>query len=141
MTKPLCYLASPYTHELKSVMHERFLAAAKATADLIAQGHLVFSPILHGVPLVEYADLGHLWADWENINREWITRCDGVWVLKITGWDNSVGVRAEVEFALSIRKPLKIVVPTKWRVGYPDAYTVFEMSDVTLNRLLRKEID
>ena len=95
----LCYLASPYSHPSAEVRHERFVAAAKASKELMSRGVLVFSPILHSVPIVEHAGGGTAWEDWAEYDKALIRRCSALLVLQIGGWVDSVGVGAEIEFA------------------------------------------
>lgn len=97
----LVYLASPYTHPDLAVRIARFDAAALAAAEIIKAGLNVFSPIVHSHPLVPHGLNGD-WKTWEAIDHDWIARCDEVWVLELRGWERSVGVRAEIEFADSI---------------------------------------
>lgn len=102
----LVYLASPYSHPEAHIREFRFDAACKATVALIRQGHNVFSPIVHSHPLVAHG-MGGAWSDWIKIDHDWISRCDEVVVLCLEGWTESVGVRAEIEYAKSIGKPVR----------------------------------
>ena len=44
---PYVYLASPFSHPDPEVRKERVAAIAKITARLIAEGHIVFSPVAY----------------------------------------------------------------------------------------------
>jgi hypothetical protein len=99
----MIYIASPYSHPDPLVREARFDAACRATADLFLAGRAVFSPIVHGHPLVRFG-LPTDWAFWQRFDTEHIRRCDEVLVLRIDGWDGSVGVRAEIEFATALGK-------------------------------------
>jgi hypothetical protein len=50
----MIYLASSYSYPEAAVRGRRYHAACAATADLIRAGQIVFSPIVHGHPLVGY---------------------------------------------------------------------------------------
>lgn len=106
----LIYLVSPYTHPDLAVRQDRFDAACRACVALIAQGFNVFSPIVHSHPLTEHG-MGGDWSTWEAIDQDWIDRCDEVHVLTLDGFRSSVGVRAEVEYARSIDKPVVMMAP------------------------------
>ena len=93
----LCYLASPYTSDSADVMQERFSRTAMATAEFTRQGILIFSPILHSVPMVQCGCGGTTWDDWADYDTAFIKKCTQVFVLQLDGWKQSRGVTAEVE--------------------------------------------
>ena len=94
----MIYLASPYSHPDPQVREARFNVACRATAELVLAGRAVFSPVVHGHPLVRFG-LPTDWAYWRRFDTEHLKRCDEVLVLQIDGWRESVGVRAEIELA------------------------------------------
>lgn len=99
----MIYLASPYSHPDPAVRDQRYLAACRAAVRLLLAAQSVFSPIVHGHPLVQ---LG-LSGDWLFSARhdQWhLSRCDEVLVLALTGWDESVGVQHEIAFAQKLGK-------------------------------------
>jgi nucleoside 2-deoxyribosyltransferase len=104
----MIYLASPYSHANPSIREQRYLAACRATATLIRAGQVVFSPVVHSHPLVAFG-LPTAWAAWERIDRAFLERCDEVAVLMLDGWDQSVGVRAELRIARELGKPVRFL--------------------------------
>jgi hypothetical protein len=107
----MMYLASPYSHSDPRVREARFDAACRATAELVLAGQAVFSPIVHGHPLVRFG-LPTDWSFWQRFDEAQIRRCDEVLVLRIDAWDESVGVRAEIEFAAALGKRVTWMEPT-----------------------------
>ena len=99
----MIYLASTYSHPDPLVREARFDAACRATADLVHCGRAVFSPIVHGHPLVRFG-LPTDWAFWQQFDVDHLRRCDEVVVLQTEGWRESVGVRAEIELAAEMGK-------------------------------------
>lgn len=91
----MIYVASPYSHPEVAVREQRFHDACVATARLLASGQPVFSPIVHGHPLVDQG-LPTDWPFWERFACNHLQRCDGVVVLTLDGWRESVGVAAEI---------------------------------------------
>lgn len=108
MDKPLIYLASPYTHPLQIIMNSRFDLVVEAAAGLVKQGHLVFSPIAHSHPMAEYG-VKTSFEDWVEFDFRMLEACDELWVLKIAGHRESIGVAAEIEDALQSNKPVKFI--------------------------------
>jgi nucleoside 2-deoxyribosyltransferase len=101
----MIYLASPYSHPDLLVREARFAAACLATAELVRAGRPVFSPIVQSHPLAQLG-LPTDWSFWKRIDEACLRRCDAVFVLTIDGWQQSVGVRAEIEIATAQGKPV-----------------------------------
>jgi nucleoside 2-deoxyribosyltransferase len=104
------YLASPYSHPDLAVREQRYRAACAATAALLRSGVIVFAPIVHSHPLVEYG-LPTGWEFWERCDREHLQRCDEVAVLMLDGWRDCAGVQAEVRLATELGKPIRYLDP------------------------------
>ena len=104
----MMYLACPYSDPSRDVREARFHLACYATTVLLQAGHAVFSSIVHSHPLVDYG-LPIDWEFWERHDREYLVRCDEVVVLKLKGWEESVGVAAEIALAGDLGKPVHYV--------------------------------
>jgi hypothetical protein len=113
----MIYLASPYSHPDQSVREQRFFAACDAATALMGAGHIVYSPVVHGHPLVQSGLPGD-WSFWERHARWHLERCDEVVVLMLDAWDQSNGVLAEIEIAGELGKvvwyryPVRPTTPT-----------------------------
>jgi len=108
------YLAVPYTacstgDELRdlNLMKERFHSAAEKTGELLSRGHIVLCPVVHYHPVAEVCDLPRDWAFWRNIDEALVEWCDELWVYMLDGWDESTGIRAEVEKAERMNIPVR----------------------------------
>lgn len=106
----MIYLASPYSHADIAVREQRFRAACLAAARLIEAGHVVFSPIAHGHPIAQHG-LPADWTFWEPFDREHLERSDEVVLLMLDGWQESVGVQAEIQIARELGKPIRYLDP------------------------------
>lgn len=102
----MIYLASPYTHVSAAIRNDRLLRTCVATAKLIKLGHIIFSPIVHSIPLVKFGELGSLWSDWITYNEEMMNLASCVAVLPLKGWEISNGVKHEVNYAVANNIPL-----------------------------------
>jgi len=107
----MIYLASPYSHADPTIREARFRAACRAVVDLVRAGHVVFAPIVHCHPLVEYG-FPTEWSFWERVDRAYLERCDELVVLMLEGWEESVGVRAELALAAELGKPIRYLAAT-----------------------------
>jgi hypothetical protein len=106
----MIYVCSAYSHPDAAVRQQRFEAACRATAALIRQRKVVYSPIVHGHPLCQYG-LPLDWAFWKRHDLAFLEMCDEVLVLKLDGWQTSVGVQAEMEAARRLEKPVTLLDP------------------------------
>lgn len=97
--RPMIYLAVPYTHPDPSVREARFHAVNMAAAKLEQAGNHVFSPISHTHPIALCGDLPTGWDYWESYDERMISICTKLTVLKLDGWDKSIGVTAEIKIA------------------------------------------
>lgn len=99
----LIYLASPLTHENKNVMEDRFNQICNIACYLIDDWKLnIFSPIAHSWPIQKYAPLNTSFEYWEQYCYLMVSKCDRVIVAMMDGWKESVGVKAEIDYAKSI---------------------------------------
>jgi hypothetical protein len=98
-SRHLIYLAYPYSHPNQEVRRARFQAANHAAGLLMKEGHFVFSPISHTHPIAEAGDLPTGWEFWEGFDRAYLQHCHRIIVLRIEGWEQSVGVQAEIAIA------------------------------------------
>lgn len=115
----LVYLASPYTGP-PEIEEQRFIEASKASLFFLQQGVFHYSPIASCHPLRHFGKLPGDWHFWADFDRNFIDHCDEVWVLCIEGWDKSVGVTAEINYALSKEKTIKYVYK------HGDVYSVLD---------------
>ena len=102
----MIYLASPYSHPDPAIRDQHYLAACRATVSLLLSGRSVFSPIVHGHPLMQLGVSGD-WLFWARHDQWHISRCDEVLVLAIPGWEESEGVQAEIALAQRLGKVVR----------------------------------
>jgi len=106
--KKLVYLAGPYVHEDKKVMAKRFKTFSKVAGKLMATKDVyVFSHITHGHPIDMTAKFPSFF--WLTFSIGMLEKCDEMYILDIEGWQDSVGVKAEIEYAREHNIPIKMV--------------------------------
>jgi len=96
--KPIFYIAVPYTHANEKIRELRFAMVTEFCARQSRLGAVVFSPITHSHEIAKYGT-STKWDFWRNIDIEFLRRCAYLVVLKLEGWQDSVGVQAEIELA------------------------------------------
>ena len=122
MENKLIYLASPYTHRDALVKTARAKSVALVACKLMVKGMHVFSPIAHGVPIANQGDLPILWDYWEENCKVFLSRCQCLIVVMLYGWDESVGVLAEIKYAKSIGIPVMYLSPDSMELYNSEDY-------------------
>lgn len=103
------YLAHPYSGSQKQ-HQERFESASEIAAVLIARGAIVFSPISHSHPVDQYLNPKISCAKlWLRQDFQFIKWSDIVLIAEVDGWEDSSGIRAEVEFCNRIGKKVRLL--------------------------------
>lgn len=102
------YLTTCYTHHCKVKRIERFNKVNEAAANLMAQGHVVFSPISHSHQIADHLPPEKLtdhefWMEQYLPLLDW---ADKLYVLRLPGWKESKGVFTEINYAVDNDKPI-----------------------------------
>ena len=106
----LTYLASPYSHPDKQIQERRFQAACQQAAEMLKTGEIVFSPIAHTHSIAAFGLPGD-WSFWQAYDRAMLERCDALAVLQLDGWEESIGVQAEIAIAKELNLPVWFITP------------------------------
>ena len=103
------YLASPYTHHDLRIVEERAEAVADAVAGFLRKGKFVYSPIVHCHEIAKKYDMPKDFGFWKAYNFAMLSKASSLWVMRLPGWEASVGVCSEIEFAKSFGLPIYFV--------------------------------
>ncbi len=117
MSRPLTYLASPYT--AGGVDHyareRRFFAACKAAAVMMQRGNSIFCPIAHSVAVEDYGmDTPEGHAFWMAQDYSVLAHCAEMFVLTLPGWEESIGVAEEIAFCNRYSIPVYYLDPVDY---------------------------
>lgn len=99
LVSELVYIAGPYMHPDPRVREERFQALTKFAGEQMADHVEVYSPITHNHPIATMVDLPRDWSFWKFFDERMLSRSRLLVVYCLPGWDKSIGVAAEIEFA------------------------------------------
>ncbi|RYD61892.1 MAG: DUF1937 family protein [Verrucomicrobiaceae bacterium] len=110
-TRPLIYMACPYTSTLPEEVEARVRAFAVKAGEIERkqQVHIV-SPVLNHLVL-QHAKLPSDWEYWRSYSLTLLTRCDGLYVLRLPGWATSTGVTGEIAAATEMKIPITYLDP------------------------------
>ena len=97
----LYYLASPYSHHNSLVRQIRYESIIYAASELTKDGFRLIEPIgmCHQQSIQHKMPAGYEF--WKTRDRGFIDICDAVILVAMKGWDESVGVLDEMEYAKS----------------------------------------
>jgi len=107
----LAYLAAPLSHPEIEVMQSRVEAINRATAHLFEKGVAVISLVGQCWPISQQCGLRTDFEWWRWYNKAVISRCGRVIILKLDGWQESIGVKGEVEIAEEFGIPVEYMEP------------------------------
>lgn len=109
--KPYWYAATPYS-KYPGGHEAAFIAACQVTATLIRHGQPVFCPIAHSHPIAIHGNLSLTDHNiWLPADRPLMDAAGGILVVMLEGWDESIGVRHEIEVFQKAGKPIAYLQP------------------------------
>ncbi len=101
----LVYLATPYA-KFPGGPHAAFVQACMLTAQLIKKGINAYSPIAHAHPVALHGNLDphdySLWLPYDLM----LFKSNSLFVAEMTGWEDSKGIKHEVEYFFKTGKPI-----------------------------------
>lgn len=93
-------MASPYSHKSQETRDYRIKAVCEVAAYYVSKGYFIYSPISHShglVPFIKEPDV-HGFKLWEKHDFHMLNLADELWILKLDGWNYSVGVTEEIKY-------------------------------------------
>lgn len=112
----LAYLATPYSKYFLGI-EAAFVHAAEIAARLLKAGVRVYSPIAHTHPLAVYGHLDPLdHSIWIPFDEAMMNAADALIVARMRGWDESYGVKHEIEFFAQAHKPIIHIDPVTLQI-------------------------
>jgi hypothetical protein len=100
------YLATPYTRYPMG-RPRAFTDTARVAGSLLAAGVNVFAPIVHGHVLATAAkNLKNDHEFWMAVNAPFMEPAIGVIVAQLPGWQDSIGIKAELAYFSEAKKPI-----------------------------------
>lgn len=112
----LIYVASVYSQgqadaELRQKRYEYvrdYVGQNLEPFSLLGNG-VLYSPIVHNHELAKHHNLPKTWDFWRAIDLATLKHCEWMIVLKMPGWENSVGITAEIEAAKAVGMHIRYV--------------------------------
>ena len=105
------YLASPYSHEDPYIRSKRYHQALEATAYYLKQGLTIFSPIAyaHNIHVTHFPF--HDSEGWLRLDLAFLPHCKLLYILMLDGWEESKGIKREIDEAEKLGIPIVYAQP------------------------------
>lgn len=101
----IVYVAAPYSSPLVGVTQQRLEKTWAFTMRLISEGHTAFSPVCYFDPMATAMKLPTTADYWHQHNMQFLRISQAIFVLRLTGWDQSKGVMLETKLAKALCIP------------------------------------
>ncbi len=97
------YLACPYWHEDPDIRDQRYRIASYVAHHLMQQGHMVFSPLSHSVPIARWGDSDGDHEFWLRQDASFLLHwATDLYIICTDGTYESYGVNWEIDYWLDI---------------------------------------
>lgn len=103
----MIFVSAPYSNALNKV--DRMHSIAKYSSGLLKDNKHVICPMTLGLSLTRYTELPYDPSWWVSWALDLLSRCDEIHVLCYDNWEESPGVRAEINFAKSKNIPITYI--------------------------------
>ena len=103
------YLASPYTHPDANIRAARYRSVVAATAYLMLEGRVIFSPIAHSHNIELCMSAQQSGSFWKRQDMPLLLNASRLVVLTLDGWKESSGLKWEIETAKEIGIPVEMM--------------------------------
>ena len=116
----IVYVATPYS-KYKDGIERAFIEAAQITAKLIASGIHAYSPICHTHPVAVYGNMDPLdHGIWLKFDQAMMNAASSLIVVKMDGWEDSIGIKHEIEEFSRSGKPISYLDPVSMEIERND---------------------
>jgi len=105
----MIYIAAPYSHPDKDVVHSRMEMIYHVMGQLTKDGHHVVTPLFMHEIVKRNSGMPEDYVFWENYCLNMLKRCDKMIVLRLAGWDTSRGVAEEIKFCGKMNIPVEYI--------------------------------
>jgi hypothetical protein len=100
------FISFPYAHPNTDVIRRRVQAAEEYTAKLIREGKVVYSTIIANESLVYKFGIPFDYSYWKEHCQKFVSVSSEVHVLCFDRWEESIGVKDEIETATKLGIPV-----------------------------------
>jgi hypothetical protein len=108
------YLAIPYSNIDKNIMDFRAAVSDYIFAELSSEGRIVYAPISSCHNISKKYGLPKTFEFWEKVCLEFVSSAYKLIVVKLPGWQSSVGLTAELKLAQILGLKIEYLDPISY---------------------------
>lgn len=112
----MIYIAAPYSSDDKNIIIHRVKTVCRYSAELLSAKISCVSPITLGTGILTHAELPTDFEFWQHLSYDLLFLCDQMHVITLDGWESSIGVQNEINFAKKHKIPITYVEDKKFLV-------------------------
>ncbi len=103
----MIYIGSPYSDPDPQTRDDRALLVGAFAIHCVKKGLIVYCPIASWHTLAVLHDLPSGFLYWQRLNLGILRYCSEMYVLRLDGWDTSLGLREEMQAAHKMFIPIR----------------------------------
>lgn len=103
------FVAGPYNASDKSIMENRMNTIKDYCVKQFLEGNSPISALLMGLVYAQHANLPTDTNTWRTFSETLLKGCDELHVLMLDGWEQSSGVKSEIESATKLNISIKYI--------------------------------
>lgn len=105
----MIFVSVPYSHPDQLVVQDRVRILSHYCGKLLEEGKWNLSPVTHGTTISRHVKLPMDFNFWQHISYEMLKVCEEMHVLMLEGWEDSIGVLGEINYAKMNNIPIHYV--------------------------------
>ena len=95
----MIYVGSPYSDPDHLVREDRAFQVERFAARYVQRGHVIYCPIASWHHVAQKFTLPTDFQFWQQLNFGMLRFASELWVLRLEGWEKSVGLAGEMDVA------------------------------------------
>lgn len=113
----MIHLATPYSHKDSNTRYYRYVQACKIAGYFFQKGYHIFSPIAHMHSICVLSNLSFGFEQYAEYDKEMLSLCSELWLVKMDGWVTSKGMKEERIIAKNMNKPYRFIEYPSLEIG------------------------
>ncbi len=105
------FVSSPYSTPDAELKALRYKTSCISCGAIMRMGGYPLSPVVHGVPIVNVMTVPDDYEYWKEYCLALVSKCDFMIILMVEGWEESSGVKGEMEAARKLDIPVYFFQP------------------------------
>lgn len=126
----MIFVSVPYSHPNSLVVKDRVKFLSLYCAKLLKEGKWNLSPVTHGTTISQHAKLPMDFNFWQHISYEMLSVSKEIHVLMLAGWEESIGVIGEINYAKEHNIPIFYIKPIVRHLNDEYVYDFYQVDSI-----------